>query len=72
MAFDEPGDHSYDIGILLHIFDACFDSTFAAAPVLAKNDEYYYVGSGALDIAVTYDPDTVTSTTEQECGPYTI
>jgi hypothetical protein len=44
LAFSEPGTLIYDIGIVLHIFDVCFDSYFPDLPVLSNNFENYYVG----------------------------
>lgn len=44
LAFTAPGALIYDLGIILRIFDVCFDSYFTDVPVLSKNFENYYVG----------------------------
>lgn len=55
----------------MNVFDPCDTSTFDAAPVLSPNNQFYYTGQGDLIVKATYT-DSVSRTTSNVCGPYTL
>ena len=69
--FTLPGAFSFSLGLSLTVFDVCDSSTFDSAPALAPDNQYYYIGQGDLVVRATYT-DSVSRTTSNVCGPYTI
>jgi hypothetical protein len=55
------------------VYDTCNDSDFPAAPIVAlDNDSDYWIGKGDLVIDVDWEEDTVSASTNFDCGPYQI
>ena len=69
--FTLPGSFSFTLGLSLTVFDICETSTFDAAPTLFPDNQVYYIGQGDLVARATYT-DSVSRTTTNVCGPYTI
>jgi hypothetical protein len=73
VSFTEPGVYIFNLNLSLRVYDICNDSDFLAAPVVALDDESdYWIGSGDLEFDVDWQEDTVTATTEFDCGAYDI
>mgnify|MGYP000526426019 CR=1 FL=1 len=73
--FTQPGVFNFTLGINLKVFDVCDSSTFDGAPTLSPDNQYYYIGAtvsqGDLVVKATYT-DSVSRTTSNVCGPYTL
>ena len=70
--FTVPGSFSFPLGVSLEIFDICNDSVFPSAPVLVPDLQNYYTNQGDLVVEASWQEDSVSATTENECGVYTI
>ena len=73
VSFTEPGVYTFDLDLSLRVYDICNDSDFPKAPVVADDDESdYWIGSGDLEFDVDWQEDTVTASTDFDCGAYDI
>ena len=70
--FTDPGDFSFPLGVSLEIFDICDDSIFPSAPVLVPDLQDYYTNQGDLVVLTTWQKDSISATTANVCGDYSI
>ena len=57
--FNQPGSHTFGLGLELTVFDICDSSVFPSAPTLSKTSVEYYIGDGDVDVTVQYASDTI-------------
>lgn len=71
VAFTQPGNFNFSLGIGLTVFDSCENSTFDSAPALTNDNQCYYANQGDLIVTASYT-NYVSRTTGLSCGPYNI